>query len=321
MYKLQSGAILPLCGLGTFKSKGQDCTEACIAALQAGYTLIDTARVYRNEVEVGVALKQSGISRDKVFITTKIPPTEQGESAAYDAVHSSLANLGVLYIDLILIHWPGKAKTPLDSNLNAEARRGTWRALIRAKREGKVRDIGVSNFTISHLQDPCFQHPKLEPDESFCALPAVNQIECHPLCLQSELRAFCADQGIVVQAYSSLCCGDESVYNHPAMQALLASMKMDSDGLVSTPQQLLLVWGLQQRLPVIPKSKSALRISENRQFMLRVLKSMSLTELGDTLDGSALLDSHILPVVEASSLAELRGDADRHLCWDARKVL
>ena len=155
-----------MCGLGTFKSKGEDCTAACVAALQAGYRLIDTARVYRNEAAVGAALRLAqdegqGLPREEVFLTTKIPPTEQGEEAAYAAVLSSLQQLDVKYIDLVLLHWPGKAKTPLNSPLNQQARRGSWAALIRARREGLVRDIGVSNFTQAHLEDVCFQSPQV----------------------------------------------------------------------------------------------------------------------------------------------------------------
>jgi len=166
MCTLSSGAVMPMCGLGTFKSKGEDCTAACVAALQAGYRLIDTARVYRNEAAVGAALRQvqdegQGLPREEVFLTTKIPPTEQGEEAAYAAVLSSLQQLDVKYIDLVLLHWPGKAKTPLNSPLNQQARRGSWAALIRARREGLVRDIGVSNFTQAHLEDVCFQSPQV----------------------------------------------------------------------------------------------------------------------------------------------------------------
>ena len=154
-----------MCGLGTFKSKGEDCTAACVAALQAGYRLIDTARVYRNEAAVGAALRLAqegqGLPREEVFLTTKIPPTEQGEEAAYAAVLSSLQQLDVKYIDLVLLHWPGKAKTPLNSPLNQQARRGSWAALIRARREGLVRDIGVSNFTQAHLEDGGFQSPQV----------------------------------------------------------------------------------------------------------------------------------------------------------------
>jgi len=296
--------------------------------------------VYRNEAEVGLALQQSNVPREEIFVTTKIPPTEQGEVAAYDAVLSSLRQLAVDYIDLVLIHWPGKAKTPLDSPANQEARRGSWRALIRAQREGMVRDIGVSNFTVAHLQDLCFQAPASAADRDSCALPAVNQVECHPLCVQRELRALCADRGIALQAYSPLCCGDAEVYGHPQMQALLASVREASAGAVCTPPQLLLLWGLQQGLSVIPKSASRVRLQENWAFMQRVLHDMAPVEappgarIGDediACEGQTLALPVLpvlpvlpaLPVLPEDCLAGLRGSGgeDRHLCWDPRKVL
>jgi len=336
MHSLPSGAVLPMCGLGTFKSKGVECTAACLAGLRAGYRLIDTARVYRNEAEVGAALQQSDVPREDVFITSKIPPTEQGEDAAYAAVLDSLAQLRVSYLDLVLIHWPGKAKTPLDSPANREARRGSWKALIRARWEGLVRDIGVSNFTAAHLEDPCFQPPASHAhahahahsgssrEEALgretCMLPAVNQVECHPLCLQQELREYCRRKGIVLQAYSSMCCGDAAVYGHPDLLALLSRVQVASAGVVRTPQQLLLMWGLQRGFSVIPKSASAARLTDNWVFMQLVLQSMQSAK---QLEGAPEGEGGALPALPEDCLASLRGEGgeDRHLCWDPRRVL
>ena len=183
---------IPLFGMGTYQLKKDAAREAVKNAIQEGYRLIDTARIYRNEVEVGEGIRESGIAREDVFITTKIPPTEQGEEKAYQAVLSSLNNLGVSWIDLVLIHWPGSAKTALDSPANTANRQGSWNALVRLQEEGKVRLIGTSNFQIDHLET--LKGP----------FPAVNQVELHPFLTQEPLREYCASRGGVVQAYSSL---------------------------------------------------------------------------------------------------------------------
>jgi diketogulonate reductase-like aldo/keto reductase len=304
---LKSGAILPTCGLGTFKCKGDVCKAVVLEALACGYRLIDTARVYKNEVDIGIAIQQSGVNREEIYITTKIPPTEQGEEAAYSAVLNSLENLRTSYLNLVLIHWPGRAKTPLDSKLNLEARRGTWKALIRAKREGLVRDIGVSNFTVHHLNDACFQAPLdlCAIVDEWCELPAVNQVECHPACLQDEVREYCANQGIVFQAYSSLCCGDQTIYGHTAFIETLEQVRKNSHGKVNTPQELLLLWGIQHNMHIIPKSASPDRVRENWNFMQMALR-----------DGRSLPDLS-LRCLDALLLAD---GNDRHLCWDSSKV-
>jgi diketogulonate reductase-like aldo/keto reductase len=146
-------ASFPSFGLGTYKLKGELCVSIVSSALEIGYRLIDTARCYRNEAEIGTAIKRVNIARSSLFITTKIPPTEQGYEEAYNALLSSLETLQTSYIDLVLIHWPGKSKTPLSSPDNKLARLQTWRALKRAQREGLVRFIGVSNFTVRQLEE------------------------------------------------------------------------------------------------------------------------------------------------------------------------
>ena len=144
--KLRSGARIPLMGLGTYQLKKEAAENAVMWAIRAGYRLIDTARVYRNEKYIGRGIKRAGVSRKDLWITSKVPPNEQGEERAYAAVLDSLVNLETDYIDLVLIHWPGTAKIPLDSPANRESRQGTWNALVRLQAEGKVRHIGTSNF-------------------------------------------------------------------------------------------------------------------------------------------------------------------------------
>ena len=262
---------MPLMGFGTFQLKGQECRTAVACALETGYRLIDTARIYRNEREVGEALKLSNVPRDEVFITSKVAPTEQGEEEAYKAIRTSLIELDINYIDLVLIHWPGKSKTPVHSEENIDARRASWRALIRAKKEGLVKHIGVSNFLSKHLEDPTFYGgpadnipasvlEKLEggeiPPEEWRCTPAVNQIECHPLLSRTELRHYCSERGIRIQAYSSLGQCDSRLMDSPA----LAQVCEEVEG---SKCAVLLSWALQQGIAVIPRSRSPKNIRAN----------------------------------------------------------
>ena len=300
---------LPLIGFGTYQLKGDDCVAAVCCALRVGYRLIDTARVYRNEKEVGVALKMMNeIPREEVFLTSKVAPTEQGEEAAYLAVRASLSDLDVEYIDLVLIHWPGKSKTPLRSKNNIEARQASWRALIRAKREGLVRDIGVSNFTQKHLEDPTFYGGPVDqiptslldkicdiPPEEWRCTPAVNQFEHHPLLSRIELRNYCSKRGIKVQAYSSLGQCDPRLMDSPALVQVCTEV-------CASKYAVLLSWALQQGIAVIPRSRNPNNIRANFEAMSMALKEPSL-----------LKEEHM------QALAGM--DEDLHFCWNSNEVI
>lgn len=175
-----------------------------IEALKMGYTLIDTAAVYRNEEIVGEAINEflstpsNIMRRSDIYITTKIAPKDQGFEKASKAIDESLQKLQTPYIDLLLIHWPGTANLALENPQNRENRHGTWKAMIQAKKIGKVKSIGVSNFTIAHLQDFI---------NTFEEVPAVNQFELHPLHQEKDLVKFCHSHNIFVQSYSTLGCG------------------------------------------------------------------------------------------------------------------
>ena len=285
---------LPLAGFGTFQLKGEECVKAVTVALNCGYRLIDTARVYKNEKEVGEALIKSGIDRDEVFITSKIAPTEQGEEKAYKCVLSSLENLGTSYIDLMLIHWPGKSKTPVSSEMNAEARRASWKGLIRAKKEGLVKHIGVSNFLIRHLEDDCFTSAEGGQEVS-CCKPAVNQFEFHPALSRRELVEYCTSRGIAVQAYSSLGQCNPSLLEHPLLIQVMEEVPS------ATAQGVLLAWALQQGIGVIPRSKTPGNIQANFVAM-----QAALTEEG---------------VLTSQHMQLLSGiESGTHFCWDSDKV-
>jgi len=163
--------VLPSVVVGTFQLKGEVVKEVIRHALAQGARAIDTASVYRNEAEIGLAIRDSGVLREHVFITSKLGPSEQGYEGASQAIRASLERLQTTYLDLYLIHWPGVSKTPATSSKNSEERLGSWRALEEAQQRGLARHIGVSNFEISHLEE-LQAHARV--------LPAVNQVEFHP---------------------------------------------------------------------------------------------------------------------------------------------
>jgi diketogulonate reductase-like aldo/keto reductase len=189
---------MPRLGLGTFKAKGNEVKKAVQWALQCGYRLIDTASIYKNEVEIGEAVRDANIKRHELFICSKVSPFEHGFEEATQAVNKILDRLGFTYLDLCLIHWPGAAKVDVKSRQNSKLRGETWHALEQLYKQGKCRAIGVSNYNEQHLTELL----------SSCEIkPMVNQVEVHPWFAQVNLRRMCALHDIVIQAYSPLGCG------------------------------------------------------------------------------------------------------------------
>ncbi|KAJ1934452.1 hypothetical protein FBU59_005693, partial [Linderina macrospora] len=184
-FTLANGLKMPSLGLGTWQQRDADVVKRVVGqALTTGYRLIDTASVYRNEEAIGQMLSSifndpgSSVQREDIWITSKLAPTQQGYEQAKQAVLASLEKLQTDYIDLYLIHWPGASKLKPDSPKHREMREGSWRALEELYAQGKVRSIGVSNFTKRHLE---------EMQEYATVQPMVNQCEMHPLCQQTEL--------------------------------------------------------------------------------------------------------------------------------------
>lgn len=229
--KLNNGVEMPLLGLGTWNLTGKECERAVLHALEAGYRHIDTASVYGNEKEVGNAIRKSGMPRSEIFVTTKLWNSEHNDPPG--ALESSLAKLGLDYVDLYLIHWP------------AEERKATWKAFERFLKEGRCRAIGVSNFTVRHLRELL---------KAADAVPAVNQVEFSPYLYQKGLLDFCRSQGIALEAYSPLTRGKK--LSDPKLRAIAARHS-------KTPAQVILRWAVQHGVAAIPKSKSAERITEN----------------------------------------------------------
>lgn len=246
---LNNDIQMPLLGLGTFRLQGQEDTYSAVdAALKAGYRAFDTAAVYRNEAHLGHALRcllpKHGLSREDVFITSKLGPKDQG-SKARNGCLKSLEQLGLGYIDLYLIHWPGTQGLPVGDKRNPENRAQSWRVLEEFYSEGKFRAIGVSNYTVEHMQELL---------KSCKVPPAVLQVEFHPKLLQNDLRGLCKIRGVCFQAYSSL--GTGLLLSNPVVLEIAKECGR-------TPAQVLLRWAVQQSIAVLPKSSQPERVKEN----------------------------------------------------------
>jgi diketogulonate reductase-like aldo/keto reductase len=231
---LNNGVKMPWLGLGVWKAKdGEEVTGAVRSAIESGYRSIDTAAVYGNEVGVGEGIRQAGIDRDQLFITTKVWNADQGYDSTLKAFDESVKRLGIGTLDLYLIHWPVKGKYV-----------ETWRALEKLYRDGYVRAIGVSNFHTHHLED-------LRQNSEI--IPAVNQVEFHPLLTQKELLAYCQENGIQMEAWSPLMQGN---LDHPLLVEL-------GQKYGKSPAQIIIRWDLEKKVVTIPKSITPARIAQN----------------------------------------------------------
>lgn len=235
MVRLNNGIEMPIFGLGVFRAEaGKETQKAVEHALEVGYRHIDTAWMYGNEKDVGKAIKESGISREEIFVTTKLWNDHHGYDAALKAFDESLNNLGIEYIDLYLIHWPVPEKRLL-----------SWKALENIYNERRAKAIGISNYTTDHLR---------ELDKESLITPTVNQIEFSPFLYQKELHEFCKNNNIQLEAYSPLTKGRK--FENPTLKDIAKKYS-------KTPAQVLIRWVLQHDIVVIPKSANPKRIEEN----------------------------------------------------------
>ncbi|HVU61566.1 MAG TPA: aldo/keto reductase [Mycobacteriales bacterium] len=236
--QLNNGRPIPQLGFGVFLVPPEDTVTAVAEALRAGYRHIDTAEMYGNEKEVGRAIAESGLHRDDVYITSKLNNGHHLPDDARRAFDETLAALGVEAIDLFLIHWPLPTRYGGDFI-------STWKTLEEFYRDGRARSIGVSNFHAHHLN-------RLFAETD--VMPAVNQIEVHPYLVQDELRAFCAEHQIAVEAWSPL--GRGAVLNDPTIQAIASRLE-------KTTAQVVLRWHIERGDIVFPKSMRPARMAEN----------------------------------------------------------
>ncbi|WEG13042.1 aldo/keto reductase [Pullulanibacillus sp. KACC 23026] len=232
---LNNGVKMPWFGLGVYKAQdGKEVQQAVETALEVGYRSIDTASFYQNEEGVGQSIKASGLPRESLFVTTKVWNDQQGYEETLKAFEESRKKLGLDYVDLYLVHWPIKGKYI-----------ETYRALEKLYQEGWVRAIGVSNFKEHHLDD-LLSHTSI--------VPAVNQIELHPRLTQEEVRAYCKEKGIQVEAWSPLM--RARLFEEPTLNQLAKKYG-------KTPAQIILRWDLDRGIITIPKSVTPSRIKEN----------------------------------------------------------
>lgn len=233
--KLNNGVEMPWLGLGVFRSEeGPEVENAVKTALARGYRSIDTAAIYQNERGVGNAIKESGVAREEIFLTSKVWNTEQGYKTTLAAFEESLEKLQTHYLDLYLIHWP-KGKRSVE----------TWAAMEELYRKGRVRAIGVSNFLVHHLEE-------FLPECKI--LPAVDQVEFHPELIQPDLLKYCQNKGIQLEAWAPMMKG--RVNDIPVIQALAVKYG-------KTPVQVVLRWDIQKGVVTIPKSVTPERIISN----------------------------------------------------------
>ena len=256
--KLNNNVQMPILGLGVYQTPPGRVTQNSVKfALKLGYRHVDTARIYGNEADVGEAVRESGILREDLFVTTKLWNSDQGYDSTLRAYEASLKRVGLDYVDLYLVHFP----VP-------DVRKESWRAMETLFKKGRCRAIGVSNFTIRHLE---------ELTEESDVIPSVNQVEFHPFLYQKELLDYCQGKRIQVEAYSPLARGER--FKQPRILSLAKKYS-------KTPAQLMIRWGIQHGVVVIPKSTREERIRENSQvfdFDISDDDMMSLDSLNEDL--------------------------------------
>lgn len=245
-YKLRNGVEIPCVGFGTYLTpNGDTAVRAVKEAIEAGYRHIDTASVYKNEKSVGKGIRESGINREEIFVTSKVWNNDQGYDKTLKAFNKSLNELEMEYLDLYLIHWPVAKGHDNDwQDMNRE----TWRAMEQLHEEGKIRSIGVSNFTPKYLE------PLME---SVSILPMVNQIELHPGLNQEETVDYCNDHDIIVEAWGPFSQG--RLFKSSELNELAEKYN-------KTVAQVCLRWHLQRGILPLPKSVTPSRIVENTKI-------------------------------------------------------
>jgi diketogulonate reductase-like aldo/keto reductase len=245
---LNDSHSMPLLGFGTWQITGDEARASVLTALDAGYRHLDTATVYGNEAEVGAGLAESGVARNDVFVTTKVPPRNAGKAKA--TLDTSLTGLRTDHVDLWLIHWPG----------GDDADVGLWREMVAERKEGRARSIGVSNYSLSQLD---------ELQRETGELPAVNQVEWSPLLFDRAVLDGHRERGVVLEGYSALRGG---TLDNKIIRAVA-----ERHG--RTPAQVIVRWHLQHQVVVIPKSTKEERIRSNAQVADFELTEQDMTDI------------------------------------------
>ncbi|CDO93720.1 unnamed protein product [Kluyveromyces dobzhanskii CBS 2104] len=281
--KLNSGGSIPQLGFGTWPSSDADAYAAVLCALKTGYRHIDAAAMYGNEAAVGKGIRDSGVPREEIFVTTKLWNTQQRDAEA--GLNDSLERLGLDYVDLYLIHWPAPFKNegapednlkyPPPSSTKYDADWNfckTWETMEKLPKTGKTKAVGVSNFSVKNIEELLSSRPNV-------LVPAVNQVEIHPQLPQTELVDFCQSKGIVVEAYCPLGSSTSSLLTDPTIGKIAEKYN-------TKPANVLINWGVSRGYCVLPKSFTPARIASN---MIRVKLSPedteTITKLSETIGG------------------------------------
>ncbi|KAK9328522.1 NADP-dependent oxidoreductase domain-containing protein [Lipomyces starkeyi] len=280
-FLLNDGNVIPALGLGTWQSPDKEVYEAVLTALKTGYSHIDAAFCYGNEVPVGKAVKDSGVPRENIFLTSKLWST--GHTRVTEDLEVSLKNLGVEYLDLYLMHWPvtlnPNGNHPLFPTTSTGARDllpdeewnyiNTWASMQELLKTGKVKSIGVSNFSTYHFE-------QLLKAPTTIIVPAVNQVEMHPYNPQEKLVTYCKEKGIHLTAYSPL--GSTAA---PLQQE--AIVKMIAEKVGRSPAQVLISWAIWRGTSVIPKSVTPGRVASNfEDFIMSDADGQLINEISKT---------------------------------------
>ena len=259
--RLNNGMEMPMLGLGVYDMYGKEAERSVNKALEIGYRLIDTASMYQNEQEVGNVIRHSGISREEIFITTKVNNADQGFDSTLRAIDVSLKKLQTGHVDLYLVHWPIRGK-----------RKDTWKALERIYLEGKTKAIGVANYLIPFLQ---------ELETYNVVVPALNQVEFSPFLFLRDLLEYCQQKNIQLQAYSPLARGKKM--NDLRLQNLARKYN-------KTAAQIILRWDIQNGVSIIPKSSNVERLKENFNIFDFVLSPEDMEFMNSWHDGFRVVD-------------------------------
>jgi diketogulonate reductase-like aldo/keto reductase len=265
MVKLNNGIEMPLLGLGVFDMYQKQAEQAVETALEIGYRLIDTASMYENEKEIGNVLKNSGVKRETIFLTTKLNNTDHGYEQTLKAFDTSLRLLNQDYVDLYLIHWPIK-----------EGRRDSWKALEKIYTEGRAKAIGVANYTL----------PFLEELASYANItPALNQIEFTPWLFDKNTFEYCKQNNIQLQSYSPITRGIK--FSDKRLITLCEKYQ-------KTPAQIILNWNLQLGVSTIPKSAQKERLQENFDAANFTLENQDVEFMNSFNEGFRICDDPLI---------------------------
>lgn len=264
---LNNGKNIPAIGLGTWRAKEKGVAAKSVeAALRNGYRHIDTAAAYHNEEEVGQGIKASGVPRSDIFVTGKLWNTSHGDVEG--ALNTTLKKLGLDYLDLYLMHWPFNIDGDRKATPEEYDYLETYKKMQKLVGTGKVKSVGVSNFTKPILQ-------KLLADKEVTVKPVVNQIEAHPLLPQEDLKAYLTEQGIVIEAYSPLGSSGAPLFKNETITAIAEKNNVE-------PAQVLISWAVQRGTVVLPKSVKETRIISNlKTFTLSDEDFSALNELSE----------------------------------------